>query len=113
MFYSSQGGSLVTITQSFDRASLAIKYAHEWAESMRFEAIIAKQANSAPAAIYRLKRPGKFTATTAKYSYTIASAWEEKPDGAGNLVMIVSASGIEKLEGPWTTEKEFVWALQA
>lgn len=83
--------------QSFDRASLAIKYAHDWATSSRFTAIIAKRENWPPAAIYRRK-------VGMRFDYVVASSWEESPEGVGPLVMIVSASGIEKLEGPWMDE---------
>lgn len=99
--------------QTFDRASHAIKYAHEWAPQQRFEASMRKETNSPPAAIYRRSTTGKSRRQAAGFIYTIASAWEPMPEKAGTLVAIVSAAGMEQLCGPWLDEeKAFVEALK-
>ena len=97
----------MTNSPSFDSAPKAIKYAHEWAEAERFSSVMNHGENSAPAAIYRKRSTGKgkrdlkAKEKRPEFAYTVVSSWIEKPEGAGHLVMVVSASGVEQLHGPW------------
>lgn len=92
---------------SFDNAAIAIKVAHERARN---------EILRRPQAIYRAKGV-KLSRSKSDYRYTVESAWEEKPSSAGVLVMVVSVTGLERLEGPWSgkwgdASAEFVEALK-
>lgn len=48
---------------------------------------------------------------SVRWAYTLESAWRAKSDKAGELVMIVSVTGLERAEGPWEVRPIFEEAM--
>jgi len=92
---------------SYDNATIAIKEAHRMAEELRMNS-----EHSSPICIWRAKG-GKLSRSNSEYRYTLSKAWDEKPNKAGSLVMIVSSSGIERCDNAWLDREEFQAALQS